>query len=74
MLPARPRADRQRRDTDRLTAPPPPGPTGLRRDIEKTMNRTLLTDLALAPVAGYAGIKLMEPVPPQPGRRTLAVR
>ncbi len=26
------------------------------------MNRTLLTDLALAPVAGYAGTKLMEPV------------
>ncbi len=26
------------------------------------MNRTLLTDLALTPVAGYAGTKLMEPV------------
>jgi hypothetical protein len=26
------------------------------------MNRTLLTDLALAPVAGYAGTKVMEPV------------
>lgn len=26
------------------------------------MNRTLMTDLALAPVAGYVGTKLMEPV------------
>lgn len=26
------------------------------------MNRTLLIDLALAPLAGYAGTKLMEPV------------
>ncbi len=30
--------------------------------IRGAMNTRLLTDLALAPVAGYVGTKLMEPV------------